>query len=300
MGNSIICPVTAIPMIVAMGVTAFYSFRKGKKIFTQDKILPTVALTSLVFAMQMINFSTGMGASGHIIGGMLLAIVLGQNIGFLAMAMILLLQSLLFSDGSIMAYGFNLFNMGFIPCYVVYPIVYKFLENQNKKTLGIILSSFIAVQLGAFAVVCEAAFSNSSINFNTFAFFMQTQHVFVGLIEGLFTAIVTNLVSKYSHNKNYYISLFFVVFCLIGIVTNFSSSKPDGLEWSLIKLSDNFVISSQTYFVNILNLIQQKTSILLTVNNSLANLIGLFVLMLSMFSLSKFLMKKEIKVDFHE
>lgn len=69
-GNGIICPVTGISiMAVALG-TAFYAYKKARKDFSKDKIFPAVALTTLVFALQMINFAIPItGSSGHIVGG---------------------------------------------------------------------------------------------------------------------------------------------------------------------------------------------------------------------------------------
>lgn len=70
---------------------------------------------AFVFAAQMINFTIpATGSSGHIGGGMLLAALLGPYAGFLAMASILLIQALFFGDGGLLAYGCNVFNMGFL------------------------------------------------------------------------------------------------------------------------------------------------------------------------------------------
>jgi len=74
-----------------------------------------------VFAAQMINFSIpGTGSSGHLGGGMLLAVLLGPYAGFLTVASILLIQALFFGDGGLLAYGCNVFNLGFFTC--LYPI----------------------------------------------------------------------------------------------------------------------------------------------------------------------------------
>jgi cobalt/nickel transport system permease protein len=64
----------------------------------------------------MINFSIpGTGSSGHIGGRVLLAVVLGPYGGFLVMACILLIQALFLADGGLLAYGCNVFNLGFTP-----------------------------------------------------------------------------------------------------------------------------------------------------------------------------------------
>ena len=68
LGNSIICPVTGIPMLAAAGVAAYFAYKKAKTDFSKDKIFKTVAATGLVFAMQMINFAIPeTGSSGHIV-----------------------------------------------------------------------------------------------------------------------------------------------------------------------------------------------------------------------------------------
>ena len=105
LGNGIICPVTGIPMLAAAGIAAYYAYKKAKTDFTKNKIFTTVAATTLVFALQMINFAIPQtGSSGHIVGGILLAILLGPAAAFLAMCAILLVQAVFFADGGIRFY----------------------------------------------------------------------------------------------------------------------------------------------------------------------------------------------------
>ena len=141
LGNSIICPVTGIPMLVAAGAMAVWAFKKAKKDFTKESILPAVALTSFVFALQMINFSIPTtGSSGHIVGAVLLAALLGPYTGFLAICGILLVQALFFADGGLMALGCNIFNMGILACFAAYPLIYKPLADRKRPVTGAILA----------------------------------------------------------------------------------------------------------------------------------------------------------------
>ncbi|MFR1477004.1 MAG: energy-coupling factor ABC transporter permease [Hydrogeniiclostridium mannosilyticum] len=134
LGNGIICPVTGIPMLAIAAGTAFYAYKKARRDFTKDKILPTVALTALVFALQMINFAIpSTGSSGHIVGGMLLAALLGPYAGFLAMCSILIVQAVFFADGGLLALGCNIFNMGFLACFAAYPLIFKPLPTETKQ-----------------------------------------------------------------------------------------------------------------------------------------------------------------------
>lgn len=66
---------------------------------------------AFVFAAQMINFPVAAGASGHLLGGALLAITLGTAPAIVVMTAILIIQALLFQDGGVLALGANVFNM---------------------------------------------------------------------------------------------------------------------------------------------------------------------------------------------
>jgi cobalt/nickel transport system permease protein len=79
---------------------------------TQDHKIPLLGVMgAFVFAAQMINFPVGLGTSGHLLGGALLAIVLGPEAAVIAMTAILALQCLVFQDGGVLALGANVFNM---------------------------------------------------------------------------------------------------------------------------------------------------------------------------------------------
>ena len=62
-------------------------------------------VTAFVFAVQMINFPILPGASGHLLGGALVAILVGPWVGSLCIAIVLVVQALLFADGGLTALG---------------------------------------------------------------------------------------------------------------------------------------------------------------------------------------------------
>ena len=126
LGNGIICPMTGISMLAAAGAMAFFAYKKARVDFSKEKLPMVATLTALVFALQMINFTIPMtGSSGHIIGGILLAALIGPYAAFLAMAAILIIQAVFFADGGLLALGCNIFNMGFLACFVAYPFLFK-------------------------------------------------------------------------------------------------------------------------------------------------------------------------------
>ena len=90
----------------------------------EDRRIPLLGVMgAFVFAAQMINFPVGLGTSGHLVGGTLLAVVLGPVSAAIAMTAILIVQALVFQDGGILTLGANICNMalagvaaGYLPC----------------------------------------------------------------------------------------------------------------------------------------------------------------------------------------
>src|SRR5438067_11632236 len=69
---------------------------------------------AFVFAAQMINFPVGLGTSGHLVGGTLLAAVFGPWAASLVLSAILIIQALVFQDGGVLALGPNVINMAIV------------------------------------------------------------------------------------------------------------------------------------------------------------------------------------------
>src|SRR6266702_3207465 len=110
---------------VTAGAIAFCS----KKIRSEmdDRRIPLMGvLGAFIFAAQMINFTIPVtGSSGHLGGGLILSILLGPYAAFLTIASVLVVQAFFFADGGLLALGCNIFNLGFFPAFIVYPLVYK-------------------------------------------------------------------------------------------------------------------------------------------------------------------------------
>ncbi len=294
LGNSIICPVTGIPMILAAGAAAIYALKKSSKDFSGSKILPAISVTAFVFALQMINFSIpGTGSSGHIVGGILLAALLGPSVGFLAMCGILLVQAFFFADGGLLALGCNIFNMGFLASFVVYPVIFKPLMEKNHRVLGAFLASVMALQLGSLAVVAEA-WASGSLTFHPamFAGLMQGIHLAIGIAEGIFTAVIVVLANKTELSKKFSYSLCGISLVLSGFIAQYASTKPDGLEWSLLKMSESFTYQTQGYLYSMFEYIQTKTAVLSNIPDTFANLSGLIILSVLMFGVYSVIMFK--------
>jgi cobalt/nickel transport system permease protein len=240
---------------------------------------------AFVFAAQMINFTIpGTGSSGHIGGGVLLAAMLGGFPALLSIAAVLIIQCLFFADGGLLALGSNIFNMGVIPCLIAYPLLFKPLVKKGITAARITAASIIAVvaalQLGAFAVVLETLFSGiTELPFTAFVLLMQPIHLAIGIIEGIVTAAILCFVykmrpeimessfEKTAIKNNVPVRNVLIAFTLIALITGgllslFVSSHPDGLEWSIEKITDTTGLETEDSFLEVASSVQEKTAFL--------------------------------------
>ncbi len=295
LGNSIICPVTGIPMLFLAGISIYYAVKKAKQ--ENKKFSLIITLTALVFALQMINFSIpNTGSSGHIIGAVLLSAILGPCCAFLAISAILIVQAVFFADGGLLALGCNIFNMGFISCFIVYPLLYKPLADKNKIITASVLSSIIALQLGSLAVAVESFLSGTtSGNIFYFISLMQAIHLPIGIIEGIFTSIMISLVKKHENSEKLPVILSAASLVTAGFIAQYASSKPDGLEWSLINLSESFMAQTNGIIYSTSESIQNHISILTDINPLSANICGLLIVSILMFIFLKMFIYNSVK-----
>ncbi|MBF0398598.1 MAG: energy-coupling factor ABC transporter permease, partial [Desulfobacterales bacterium] len=278
MADALISPSVGCSMLAVTGAVILYSSKKIKEEFDDSRIPLMGVLGAFVFAAQMINFTIPLtGSSGHIGGGILLAILIGPYSAFLTITSILTIQALLFADGGILALGCNIFNLGFLPCFVSYPFVYKNIvkegSSKTKIFTGATIASVLGLQLGALGVVLETVFSEISIlPFDKFLILMLPIHLAIGIVEGLVTATIVTFILNAKPDINAYsyapsvkknIFAIFIVAALFtaGFFSWFASSLPDGLEWSISNVTVKEEISSKEEKIySSLSNLQEKTS----------------------------------------
>jgi cobalt/nickel transport system permease protein len=266
--------------------TIGYASRKLKNHLDDRKIPLMGVVGAFIFASQMINFTIpGTGSSGHLGGGMILAVLLGPHAAFLVMASVLTVQALFFADGGLLALGCNIWNLGIYPCFVAYPFVYRPLAGDGRSPRRILLASLasgiVGLQMGAFSVVLETLLSGrTALPFATFLLMMLPIHLAIGIVEGFVTAGVINFVrtvrpeilddSTASVPLAPGISLRNVLigFAALAIVTGgalswFASSHPDGLEWAIAKVTGKGELHGEDHGVPAaLRSVQEKTAFL--------------------------------------
>src|SRR5512145_1175588 len=123
MADALLSPAVGATFLAASGATLAYCARHVGKTLDDHRVPLMGVLGAFVFAAQMINFAIpGTGSSGHLGGGLLLAILLGPCAAFLTIASVLVIQAFFFADGGLLALGTNIFNLGVFPCFLGRPI----------------------------------------------------------------------------------------------------------------------------------------------------------------------------------
>ena len=259
MADALISPAVGLTMWGASAATIVYCSKKVQSEVDKGIVPLMGVLGAFIFATQMINFTIPVtGSSGHLGGGMILAVLLGPYAAFLTIASVLVVQALFFADGGLLALGCNMFNLGFFPSFIAYPFIYKKIvgtaPTPAKISIAAMIAAVIGLQLGAFGVVVETVSSGiSSLPFAHFLAIMQPIHLAIGVIEGLVTASVITFVYNAKPEilqsaiearpigahpiRNVVLGFLAVAVITGGILSWFASEHPDGLEWSITKVT---------------------------------------------------------------
>ncbi len=284
MADALISPIVGGAMWATTAGLIAYSSKKVTQEADERKIALMGVLGAFVFAAQMINFTIpATGSSGHLGGGMLLSIILGPYAAFLVMSSILTVQALFFADGGILSLGCNIFNLGFFPCFIAYPFIYRLITNkassQKRIIWASIFSALAALQMGALGVVLETVISGiSELPFSSFVLLMQPIHLAIGIVEGFVTATMALFIFKARPEileksslsqrlgqiniKKIVIALTLVTLFTGGILSWFASAQPDGLEWSMKKTSGKEELEGKTTLHSIASSLQKSIAFL--------------------------------------
>lgn len=263
MSDALLSPVVGGTFWAVSAGMIGWSARKSAADSDGSKTVLMGVLGAFVFAAQMINFTIpGTGSSGHIGGGLLLAVLLGPWRAFITLASVLVIQALFFADGGLLALGCNIFNMAFIPAFIAWPFIYRPIAGSGDSPVRLATASIAAATLGllagAFSVVLQTTMSGiSDLPFNTFMLFMLPIHAAIGITEGVLTWGVLAFIrstepgllqttSETRAPKTGFVtaSLFVAALAIGGTLSWFASSNPDGLEWSIAKVTGKEELAS--------------------------------------------------------
>lgn len=249
MADALLSPAVGGLMWLASGTALVVASRRVQR-ESDEGLVPLMGmLGAFVFAAQMINFAIpGTGASGHLGGGLLLALLLGPWPALVVLASVLTVQALFFADGGLLALGANVFNLGVLPCLVALPLVYRPLAgaapSRRRQALAVLLAAVASLLLGALGVVLQTVASGiSGLPLQAFAWLMLPIHALIGVAEGLATLALLGFLQRQrpdllrparaSAAQPALMGWALAAALLGGVGAWFASQAPDGLEWSL-------------------------------------------------------------------
>lgn len=196
--TSVVCGLIAV---VAVGLSAMKARTE-----LDERTVPLAGLVAaFIFAVQMINFPILPGVSGHLLGGALAAILVGPYTGALCIAIVLVVQSLLFADGGVTALGMNIINMAVIGVaagYATAAALYTMVRRRADVPVGGLgIVAFIAGLVGtvcaAMGFVVEYAIGGASAtSMGAVTGYMLGTHALIGVGEGLITAVTVMAVAR--------------------------------------------------------------------------------------------------------
>ena len=211
--------------------------RRAQRGFEESKAPLLGVMGAFVFAAQMINFPVGIGTSGHLVGGALLACTLGPSAAGVVMTAILAIQALVFQDGGILALGANVINMAVLGVLAGY-LPYHYWGGGSRRNLAIFLGGTLSVLVSALGAVAELLVSGVRIpgavlglSAALFAVSAALEGAITLAVVQALEAIQPGFVRKPEAGMRYAAGALLVAavaLAAVGVV--FASTMPDGLE----------------------------------------------------------------------
>jgi len=215
--------------------------------------MPLLGLAaSFLFAAQMINFPVAGGTSGHLMGGVLVAALLGPGAAVVVLSTVLIVQCFLFADGGLLALGANVFNMallGAVGGCVIYRLMWRLLPGAGGRIAAVAFAGWCSTVLASIGCAGELALSRT-VAWGVAFPAMAGMHMVIGLGEGIISALVFAAIARtrpdlaradaaattgagWGTLAGYGL---LVTLGLAGFVAPFASPLPDGLEAVAAKL----------------------------------------------------------------
>ncbi|MEV0155098.1 energy-coupling factor ABC transporter permease [Micromonospora sp. NPDC050686] len=196
-------PVAAVFGALALAALAFCVLRARADL--DDRLAPMAGLVAaFIFAVQMLNFPIfTAGVSGHLLGGALAALLVGPWVGALCVAVVLVVQALVFGDGGVAMLGLNITNMALLGTAAAYLLIALLLRVLPRTRAGLAVTAFVSalvsVVVASQGFVLQYALGGTTDlggNLAGLAGTMAVVHLLIGIGEGLITATTVLTVAK--------------------------------------------------------------------------------------------------------
>jgi cobalt/nickel transport system permease protein len=166
----------------------------------QERHAPLAGLVAAyIFAVQMLNFPVAAGTSGHLLGGVLAAVLVGPWAGCVCVAVVLVVQSLVIADGGLTALGLNIANMAVVGVFggwAVFRLLRRALPSTRTSVVATSgIAAGVSVVLAASAFVLEYAIGGTGgAPVGSVLAAMVGVHTLIGIGEGIITALTVGVV----------------------------------------------------------------------------------------------------------
>jgi len=175
-----------------------YCFRKAS-LALKDRMIPLMGVMSaFIFAAQMINFPVAGGTSGHLLGGVLAAVLLGPYAAAVVISVVLMVQCFIFQDGGLTALGANILNMSFAGAlggYMSYAFIRRFIKDSKGILIATAIASWLSIVLASLFCAMELACSGL-LPLKAALTAMVLVHALIGIGEAVLTCLVVSFVLK--------------------------------------------------------------------------------------------------------
>jgi len=183
----------------ALSIAGLAVCLKKTKQILKDKMVPLMGITAaFIFVIQLFDFPVVAGASGHLLGAGLAAVLLGPYAGVVVMASVLIVQCLLLQDGGLLALGANMLSMavaGVLSGYGVYALARRFFSGNKGIVLGSAAAAWVSVVVISAVCAIELALSNVS-PFEVAGLVLVGVHMIIGIAEAVVTLAIVSFLLK--------------------------------------------------------------------------------------------------------
>jgi cobalt/nickel transport system permease protein len=217
--DNYLSPSSCAVMGAAMVPVWTIAVKKVTREITKTKMPLLGVGAAFSFLIMMFNVPLPGGTTGHAVGGLLVAILLGPWAATISITIALLIQGLLFGDGGILAFGANCFNMAFIlpfSGYIIYTFIKDNIKSDRGEYIGIVIGAYLGINIAALCAAIE--FGIQPLLFKSAAGIplyspypfavsipaMLIPHLLVaGIVEVLFTVAIYSFIKKVSPSMIY-------------------------------------------------------------------------------------------------
>ncbi len=207
--------------------------------------VPVLGLSAaFLFAAQLVNFPVAAGTSGHLVGSVLAAILLGPSGAVIALTAVLTVQALLFADGGLLALGANILNMAVLAPVVgfaLYRTVSRLIPGPRGRLTAAGFAAWGSVVVAAAVCAGELAWSGT-VPWNMAFPAMTGIYLLIGTGEAVITMLVIAAVERVRpdlvgpptpapRSRASFVAYALLVTLVLAVfIAPFGSPWPDGLE----------------------------------------------------------------------